>query len=95
MASAPHIVIAPRVSPRQDHDAREEPCGRFSEGVERLPDSEAKHHVGRFCDGIAAPIDTDAMPVGRFSNGIERDPLARSVVRLGSFADGYELVGRH
>jgi hypothetical protein len=75
-------------------DVGDEPCGRFSFGIERLPDSEAKHHVGRFCDGIAAPVVDGNLRVGHFSTGVERDPVAPSVLRHGSFADGYELVGR-
>jgi hypothetical protein len=75
-------------------DPGDQPCGRFSFGIERLADSEAKHHVGRFCDGIAAPVIDGEFLVGHFSTGIERDPAAPSVLRHGSFADGYELVGR-
>jgi hypothetical protein len=63
------------------------PVGRFSTGIEQLPDSPDKCRVGRFCDGIArAPKTPDRLPVGRFCTGIERTPTPASR-RVGSFAD--------
>jgi hypothetical protein len=65
------------------------PVGRFSTGIEHLPDTPDKCRVGRFCDGIArSPENPERLPVGRFSTGIERaaSPGSR---RAGSFADGY------
>ena len=70
------------------------PLGRFSTGIEQLPDGPGKRRVGRFCDGIAqAPETSHELPVGRFSTGIERAATPSSR-RVGSFADGYGALGR-
>jgi hypothetical protein len=53
--------------------------GRFSEGIEALPeDSPSKRHLGRFSDGIETlPEDSPSkVHVGRFSDGIEHDHAA-------------------
>ena len=68
--------------------------GRFSTGLEQLPDSPDSRRVGRFCDGIAqAPVDSRELPVGRFSTGMERAKTPGSC-RVGSFADGHGRRGR-
>jgi hypothetical protein len=70
------------------------PVGRFSTGVEQLPDSPDKCRVGRFCDGIEQlPDSLDKCRVGRFCDGIERSAKPSSR-RVGSFADGYGELGR-
>jgi hypothetical protein len=83
---APHNVPAESTSPL--------PVGRFSTGIEQLPDSPDKCRVGRFCDGIArAPETPGQLRVGRFSTGIERAATPSSR-RVGSFADGCGGPGR-
>jgi hypothetical protein len=67
------------------------PVGRFSTGIEQLPDTPDKCRVGRFCDGIAQPCYP--LPVGRFSTGIERAATPSSL-RVGSFADGCRSLQR-
>ena len=68
-------------------------CGRFSTGIEWMPEAPADNSVGRFSTGHEAmpdaPADND---VGRFSTGIEQAPGARANRRFGSFADGYPHV---
>jgi hypothetical protein len=61
------------------------PCGRFSTGMERAAGSEGCERVGRYSDGIAAPIES--MQLGRFSEGMETQ-LPRTGYRIGSYADG-------
>jgi hypothetical protein len=63
-------------------------CGRFSAGIEDLPETPAKLRVGRFSDGMehlsATPV---VLRAGRFSAGMEHAP---GTLRSGSFADGYK-----
>jgi hypothetical protein len=60
--------------------------GRFSNGLERDPDSPDKQRVGTFACGMARATPR---PVGRFSTGIERYPDSPADRRVGSYADGY------
>jgi hypothetical protein len=70
-------------------------CGRFSTGIERLPDTAAKARIGRFSDGIEQRAGgRDRARTGRCSTGIERWPDAHERSRVGSFADGYEHIRR-
>jgi nucleotide-binding universal stress UspA family protein len=70
-----------------------ETAGRFSTGIERLPDSPDKLRSGRFSNGIEQLPDTPGkLRAGRFSEGIERLPRTRSGPRRGSFADGCETI---
>jgi nucleotide-binding universal stress UspA family protein len=72
-----------------------EPVGRFSEGIERLPDTPAKRRRGRFSTGIEEVPATPSKPhVGRFSQGSEQLPETAAKLRLGSFADGHEHHAR-
>jgi hypothetical protein len=63
-------------------------CGRFSAGVEQLPETPAKLRVGCFGDGTKHLPAT--LRAGRFSDGMEHSPGAPGSLRLGSFADGYQ-----
>jgi hypothetical protein len=71
---------------------RSSACGRFSTGIEQLPDAPSTQRLGRFCDGIAR-ADGAVARVGRFSTGIERSETP-AMLRVGSFADGYERTPR-
>jgi hypothetical protein len=63
-------------------------CGRFSAGIERLPETPAKGRIGCFSDGMRhRPA---RLRVGRFSDGMERAPGTPGSLRSGSFADGYQ-----
>jgi nucleotide-binding universal stress UspA family protein len=64
--------------------------GRFSDGLEQLPQTPNKRRHGRFSDGLEdLPVTPDGLDRGRFSGGIERLPHATATLRRGSFADGY------
>jgi hypothetical protein len=65
--------------------------GRFSAGMEQLPDTAAKQRVGRFSEGIEQRQHGERRK-GRFSDGIEQLPRAASALRRGSFAEGYGRV---
>jgi nucleotide-binding universal stress UspA family protein len=68
-----------------------QPVGRFSAGIERLPDTPAKRRRGRFSTGIEElPATPAKRHVGRFSEGGEQLPETAAKLRRGSFADGYE-----
>jgi hypothetical protein len=72
---------------------RKQHVGRFSHGVEQLPEIPGKLHVGRFSEGIEQLPERAGKPhAGRFSQGIEQLPEAANTLRRGSFADGYEEV---
>jgi hypothetical protein len=63
--------------------------GRFSEGMEQLPETPGKRHVGHFSEGMEQlPKTPGNRHVGRFSEGIEQLPQSDWNLRLGSFADG-------
>jgi hypothetical protein len=65
--------------------------GRFSEGIEQLPETLSKRHVGRFSAGIEQRPQ-GKLRRGRFSAGIEQLPRTPSRLRRGSFANGYDKV---
>jgi hypothetical protein len=47
-------------------------CGRFSIGIEQLPETAAKSCIGRFSTGVEQLAENSAaVRVGRFSTGIE------------------------
>src|SRR5918995_1146579 len=47
--------------------------GRFSEGVEQLPETPRKLHVGRFSEGVEQLPETPGkLHVGHFSEGVEQ-----------------------
>jgi hypothetical protein len=63
--------------------------GRFSTGMEQLPETPAKARIGRFSDGMEQLHDSSALQrVGRFSAGMELSSEAPETLRVGSFADG-------
>ena len=62
--------------------------GRFSEGIEQLPETPSKRRVGRFSAGIEYRRQ-GKRPKGRFSEGIEQLARTPRSLRRGSFADGY------
>jgi hypothetical protein len=63
--------------------------GRFSEGMEQLPETPGKRHVGRFSEGLEQLPETPGKRhVARFSEGMEQLPQNEWNLRLGSFADG-------
>jgi hypothetical protein len=67
--------------------------GRYSGGIEQLPDTPRKLRVGRDSDGIEqVPDRPGKRHVGRFSRGIEQRPESPSKRRRGSFADGYAAI---
>jgi hypothetical protein len=69
--------------------------GRFSEGIEQLPETPGKLHFGRFSEGIEQlPEIPGKLHLGRFSEGMEQLPGTARNLRRGSFADGYEEVRR-
>jgi nucleotide-binding universal stress UspA family protein len=79
------------VSIRTSHEAAAAPnrAGRFSTGIEQLPDSADKRRSGRFSNGIEQLPDTPSkLRAGRFSEGIEKLPRTPARLRRGSFADG-------
>jgi nucleotide-binding universal stress UspA family protein len=81
------VVNGPRRPKRTVEHRR---TGRFSEGLEQLPQTPNKLRHGRFSDGIEdLPVTPDGLHRGRFSSGIERLPHSAATLRRGSFADGY------
>ena len=65
--------------------------GRFSEGIEQLPENPGKMRQGRFSDGIGRRDDVPGkLHIGRFSQGSEQLPETVTKLRTGSFADGLE-----
>jgi nucleotide-binding universal stress UspA family protein len=80
---------------RTPHEPTAEPdaAGRFSTGIEQLPDSPTKLRSGRFSNGIEHFPDTPSkLRAGRFSEGIEKLALAPASLRRGSFADRREPI---
>ena len=65
--------------------------GRFSEGIEQLPDTPNKRRIGRFSAGIERRPQGE-LRRGRFSEGVEQLPRTPSRLRRGSFANGYDRV---
>jgi AhpD family alkylhydroperoxidase len=65
--------------------------GRFSEGIEQLPDTPNKRRIGRFSAGIERRPQGE-LRRGRFSEGMEQLPRTPSRLRRGSFANGYDSV---
>jgi nucleotide-binding universal stress UspA family protein len=83
------------MSTRTSHETAvdENRRGRFSTGIEQLPDSPDKLRSGRFSTGIEQLPDTPSkLRAGRFSEGIEQLPRTPARLRRGSFADGRELI---
>lgn len=79
------------VSTRTSHQTAAGPnrAGRFSTGIEQLPDSPDKLRSGRFSTGIEQLPDTPSkLRAGRFSEGVEKLPRTPTRLRRGSFADG-------
>jgi nucleotide-binding universal stress UspA family protein len=67
--------------------------GRFSEGIEQLPDSPDKVRTGRFSTGIEQrPNPPSKQRAGRFSEGSEQLTRTPARLRRGTFADGYDTI---
>jgi hypothetical protein len=63
--------------------------GRFSEGLEALPQTPDKLHRGRFSEGVEQLPETPLKRhPGRFSDGLEMVPETPAKLRRGTFADG-------
>jgi hypothetical protein len=63
--------------------------GRFSDGLDVLPQTPDKLHRGRFSEGLEALPDTPRKRHrGRFSDGLDRVPETPAKTRRGNFADG-------
>jgi nucleotide-binding universal stress UspA family protein len=78
---------------RRALDADGNRVGRFSKGIEQLPDSPDKLRRGRFSNGIEQLPDTPSkVRAGRFSEGIEHLPRTPARLRRGTFADGCETI---
>ena len=93
--STPERTKEVSVTIRTSHEAAAEPsrAGRFSTGIERLPESPDKLRSGRFSNGIEQLPDTPSkMRAGRFSEGIEKLPRTPARLRRGSFADGCQPI---
>jgi nucleotide-binding universal stress UspA family protein len=99
VAPCPVVVVpspdAPTALTRADGNGRkvEEAriVGRFSTGIEDLPDAPAKRRQGRFSIGSEHPVLTRSeLHVGRFSDGIARRQDTPAARRVGSFADGHD-----
>jgi hypothetical protein len=62
--------------------------GRFSDGMDALPENASKQRLGCFSDGLTQMRDGAVTEsIGRFSTGIEHHLAPRSRMRVGSFAD--------
>ena len=77
----------------RDHQSRQSQSariGRFSDGIEQIPRSEASMRIGRFSDGIERlPRSAASDRVGTFADGVAQNTGAPANARVGSFADGY------
>lgn len=83
------------VSTRTSHKptVEENHRGRFSTGIEQVPDSPDTLRRGRFSNGIEQLPDTlSKRRVGRFSDGIEQLPRTPARLRSGSFADSCDTI---
>jgi hypothetical protein len=55
--------------------------GRFSEGMEQLPETPGKRHVGRFSEGIEQlPRSEWNLRLGSFADGLREDKQSRANV---------------
>lgn len=74
-------------SPRTDRTG----AGRFSQGIEQLPDTREKRRIGRFSRGIERTPDTPAKTMPRrFSQGIEALPDTPEKRAVGRYSRGIE-----
>ena len=89
---ASHDRIRPAAEPMRCRGSRtsERPIGRFSDGIERLPRTQASMRVGRFSEGSESlSRTTESERVGTFADGVARNPGMSTSARVGSFGDGY------
>jgi nucleotide-binding universal stress UspA family protein len=85
------VLVSPRASHQTAVDGNR--VGRFSKGIEQLPDSPDKLRRGRFSNGIEQLPDAPSeLRAGRFSEGIEHVPRTPARLRRGTFADGCETI---
>ena len=89
VAAAEHITVSDGTA--RMLAAKDGTAGRFSTGIEQLPDIPVNRREGRFSTGIEQLPGTPATRhQGLFSNGIEQRPEAASTARVGSFADAHD-----
>ena len=75
-----------------DNQSQAARIGRFSDGIEQRPPTEATLHIGRFSEGIErTPASATSDRVGTLADGVADNPEAAANRRLGSFADGYGI----
>lgn len=87
LAAAEHEAVRYRAA------VKEVAVGRFSTGIEQLPDTPSKRRKGRFSNGIEERARTrGALHVGSFGDGIAHRPPTAAARRIGSFADSLERV---
>jgi hypothetical protein len=68
---------------------------RFSTGIEQLPETARKLHVGRFSVGSEQlPETARKLRVGRFSEGSEQLPSTARRLGVGRFSEGVEQTRR-
>jgi hypothetical protein len=75
-------------------DIRARRRGRFSTGIEQLPETARKLRVGRFSEGSEQLPSTARLRVGRFSEGSEQLPSTARRLRVGRFSEGVEQTRR-
>lgn len=70
-AASVKAVVAPGIP--GEHSGRR--CGRFSHGLEQLPENPAKDRVGRVSTGVEQlPEAPSTLRLGSFASGNERMP---------------------
>jgi hypothetical protein len=85
LAAAEHEAVLYRAA------VKDTTAGRFSTGIEQLPDTPSKRRKGRFSDGIEPRARSrGTLSVGSFGDGIAHEPATGAARRVGSFADSDE-----
>lgn len=87
------LVIEHKAYDSALEDIRTRRRGRFSAGIEQLPETARKLHVGRFSEGSEQRRETiRRLRVGHFGEGNEQLPTTKRKLRRGSFADGFHSL---
>ena len=77
------------------HAPTRQRIGRFSQGVERLPESPRRSRRGRFYAGMdQLPESPDKSRRGHFGRGVEQLPARPASLHVGSFGDSRTDVQR-
>jgi hypothetical protein len=85
------LVIEHKAYDSALEDIRTRRRGRFSAGIEQLPETTRKLRVGRFSEGSEQRRETvRRLHVGHFGEGTEQLPTTKRKLRRGSFADGFD-----